>query len=89
MKKTFFWVKILMGILLGISWTFSPGGVFILALLAGTLLCLSMRVSPQERRFVRILFLTGFLVRALFSLGLDAAAWFMEGKAPFGVVASS
>ncbi len=73
---------LLMGSLLGAAAAFSPGGLFVFLLAAGTCLALH-RFAPQEDRvFLITLFLMGFLVRVILSLGLDLGSWAVEGRLP-------
>lgn len=74
-----------LGTVLGLASFASPGGVAVMVLasvVAGTLARLT---GSDERRFVLTLFWTGFLVRILLSVSLDAAAWIVAGGPPFGL----
>ncbi len=72
-----------LGLLIGALAACSPGGGFIavLAFLAAATLWRSGQA--RDRRFLVILFLSGFLLRSALSLGLDLIAWRVEGQPPF------
>lgn len=74
---------VLSGLLLGILAAHSPGGCFILL---GALLLLALlwkRGAARDGRFLAALFLSGFLLRVAFSIGLDLLSWKMNGSIPF------
>ena len=74
--------------------TFSPGSVFVLALVLMTGCALWIFSGVENRRFLLALFLVGFLVRAAISLSLDAVACGIEGgpaarrviESPIGII---
>jgi hypothetical protein len=73
---------VVLGVLLGI-WAFvSPGSVFILVLVCATTWRLSTIRDAGRRRWTIGLFLAGFAVRAVLSLGLDGAAWLLHRGDP-------
>ena len=72
----------LLAALAGAAAAFSPGGVFVLVLLAVTCMALHRWVRPPDRGFVIRLFLVGFVIRAVLSLGLDLGSYLKEGCAP-------
>ena len=88
MKRRGFFRNLFLGILLGAGLTFSPGCTFLLGLVGVMALVLHWSSPLKERRFVVLVFVAGFLVRALFSLGLDLTAWAIQGERPFGLVPS-
>ncbi len=73
---------ILLGIPAGILWTVSPGGTAILLAAAAAAAGLAALAPTQQRRFVLLLFLAGLTLRITLSLGLDLAAWVIEGGPP-------
>ena len=75
-------LHIVFGGVLGAAWFVSPGSVFIILLVAAVSALLYRRVSPEDRRFVIILFLLGFLLRALLSVGLDVGSRLVTGQWP-------
>lgn len=70
------------GSLLGAAAAFSPGGVFVLCLAAFTAWALHRFASPKDRIFLVRLFLIGFFIRAILSLGLDMGSWIVEKHPP-------
>ena len=68
------------GALLGVIGACSPGGLFLLFLVALTAGLLDRLTDLKHRRFIVTLFLAGFVIRALLSLGLDAGARLAEGQ---------
>lgn len=70
------------GLLIGVLSAFSPGSVFIGAAVLVSWLLLGRRVVSIDRKFVATLFLAGFLVRMLLSLGLDLGSRWVEGGWP-------
>lgn len=73
---------ICLGVLLGVFAAWSPGTVAVLALVALSAVWLARRSEPGEGKFLVRIFLIGFAVRALLSLGLDVGARFVEGSWP-------
>jgi glycosyltransferase involved in cell wall biosynthesis len=70
------------GCLMGWAYAVSPGSVFLLGMVCLVAMGLYRWTEARDRRFVVTLFLIGFAVRALLSLGLDAGAWLAEGGPP-------
>lgn len=70
------------GILLGGLAALSPGWFFIGLLAAGFALLLSRITGAADRKFVARLFLAGFVVRAMLSIGLDAGSCIVEKEFP-------
>ena len=73
---------ILIGISVGILFTFSPGTAFVLGLVLLISLALRKFSDIKDRRFIVGLFLAGFLARAVLSLGLDGLSCLVEGERP-------
>jgi len=73
---------LLVGLLLGVGAAFSPGGLFVLFLVAATWAALRRFSPPGDRVFLIRLFLIAFFVRAILSLGLDLGSWVVEGAPP-------
>lgn len=70
------------GVLLGIAMSLSPGWLFIGIAAAGTAWLVQRAVAPEHKRFVALLFLAGFALRAFLSLGLDLGSRVVEGEFP-------
>lgn len=73
---------LLQGALLGVAAVFSPGGVFVLLLAAGTCALLCRFAAPEERVFLVRLFLIAFFLRVGLSVCFDAISWKLEGHPP-------
>ena len=73
---------IMAGALLGLFCAWSPGGLCILLFVVLITGLLQRCTAPEHRRFLVTLFLVGFAIRALLSLGLDAGARVAEGRWP-------
>jgi len=73
---------ILIGALMGVAAAFSPGGVFVLLLGAGTCAALGRWAAPEDRAFLVRLFLVAFLLRVGASVCFDALSWRIEGRPP-------
>jgi hypothetical protein len=74
-----------LGMILGSLFTFSPGTLFIVGLVGLACLLFQGFVSFEERRFVLFLFLAGFFIRAILSIGMDASMWLASGGKAFRV----
>lgn len=74
-----------LGAVLGVASFASPGGVAVMVLASVAAGILVRLAGSSERRFLLTLFWTGFLVRILLSVSLDAAAWIVAGGPPFGL----
>lgn len=70
------------GLLLGTAAVFSPGWLFIVLAALGTALLIRRTADAGQRRFLLLLFLIGFAVRALLSLGLDLGSWAATKQLP-------
>jgi len=82
MNRPWLFLCIGLGALAGILCAFSPGAVFILAV-AGTASWVIYRYAPNQARvFLTRLFLVGFLIRVLLSVGLDLGSWYVEKSLP-------
>lgn len=73
---------VVLGLVIGMVSAFSMGFLFILFLVLLTGLLLYRIIRREERRFVLVLFLIGFLVRSMVSVGLDLGSWIVEGQGP-------
>ncbi len=74
---------IVIGSILGVAFTASPGSMFVLLLVGLAALRFARAVrEPSRRRFVLLLFLIGFLARAGISLGLDGLSCILEREIP-------
>ena len=73
---------VVLGLVIGIISAFSMGSLFILFLVLLTGLFLYGITHREERKFVLVLFLIGFLVRSMVSVGLDLGSWIVEGQGP-------
>lgn len=71
-----------LGTLLGALSLVSPGSLFVVALTCLTVAGIRRFAPGPDRKFLLVLFLTGFLVRTFFSLGLDLASFWVERAAP-------
>lgn len=77
------WVfSAIVGLIIGAFSAFSPGLLFIAFLALGTGFALYRFSHPPERRFLLLLFVVGFLLRAGVSLALDLGSWIVEGRRP-------
>ena len=77
------WIPwIIAGALLGLFCAWSPGGLCILLLVVFITGLVRRFAALEHRRFLVTLFLVGFAIRALLSLGLDAGARVAEGRWP-------
>jgi len=82
MNRSWLFLCIGLGVLAGILCALSSGAVFMLTV-AGITSWVVYRCTPDQARvFLTRLFLAGFLIRVVLSVGLDLGSWYVEKSLP-------